>query len=840
MNSYNPSALRAKKARLGKFLGHIAVKIFALLLVVACTFFAIYFWAKPLAFFLLIPLFIILILYLWYAFHLSHLPLGRSDEISDLLSANAILALGRHPSVENLVENLKNTRSGRFLSVRYGLNENFLRTLNPQNVTLENIFAKSREIRARAEVPSISGGVLLIAYVLSCENHEQSLNGIKLSEEDLISGMVWYDYLHGLVKDAKTRRRTGGIGRDLSFGYIPTLQRYGENISARLSAYSHVHINQANSTEAVTQILKTFSTGGRQNVALVGKDGSGRSTIVTAFADALLDSDNPLVPRNLKYRQIFKLDAGSIVSGTKEQGDTERLVASIFAEVAKARNIILYLDNAELFFESGVGSVDLTNLIEPYITSSNLRLIFTFSEAAFLNISARSPRLATSFNKITVTASDEKETLKVMQDRVPLLESRHKVVYSVWSLKEAYRLSSRYLQDLAQPGASVNLLETAATFAENGYVSGISVARAVEKTIGVKLGGETSLNTTEERNKLLNLESLIHERLIDQSFAVKSVSDALRRAAAGVRNENRPIGTFLFLGPTGVGKTELSKAIAAVYFDNSDSFIRIDLNEFVSEADVARLIDSKNPTGLISTIKANPFSVVLFDEIEKAHPLVLTSLLQVLDEGILRDDQNRDLSFKDAIIVATSNAGSAEIREWVKSGAELATKKEELTNALIKNGTFKPEFLNRFDEVCLFKPLSKDDLLKMVDIILRSINKTLEPRKITIALTDDAKSLLADKGYDPELGARPLRRLVQSTVENFVAKQVIAGLATSGSVLTIDANTIMTELPLDPSVPQSSPQSSAPRPPLESPTPQSPPESSVPQPPLDPSAPQSP
>ncbi|MBR0062219.1 MAG: ATP-dependent Clp protease ATP-binding subunit, partial [Selenomonadaceae bacterium] len=180
---------------------------------------------------------------------------------------------------------------------------------------------------------------------------------------------------------------------------------------------------------------------------------------------------------------------------------------------------------------------------------------------------------------------------------------------------------------------------------------------------------------------------------------------------------------------------------------------------------------------------------------EKAHPLVLTALLQVLDEGILRDDQNHDLSFKDAIIVATSNAGSAEIREWVKLGADLSAKKEELTNNLIKNGTFKPEFLNRFDEVCLFKPLSKDDLLKMVDIILNSVNKTLEPRKISITLTDDAKALLAEKGYDPELGARPLRRLVQSTVENFVAKQVIAGAATSGSVLTLDANAINSELP---------------------------------------------
>lgn len=372
----------------------------------------------------------------------------------------------------------------------------------------------------------------------------------------------------------------------------------------------------------------------------------------------------------------------------------------------------------------------------------------------------------------------------VMQEQVLLLEVRRKVRFSYQALKEAYRLSERYLHELAQPGRAIRLLESAGSYAENGIVTMNSVQTAIEKTMDVKVSVATE---SDDREKLLNMEQLIHQRMINQKRAVQVVSDALRRARTGVRNENRPIGTFLFLGPTGVGKTELSKALAEVYFGGEGKMVRIDLNEYVRSEDVARLIadGADNPSSLTAQVMKQPFSVVLLDEIEKAAPEVLSTLLQLLDEGILRDIKNREVSFRDAIVIATSNAGADRIREYIERGYDVSQFEAQFTDELINSGQFRPEFLNRFDEIVVFTPLSKPDLMQVVDIILAGVNKTLEPQKITVHVDNDAKVLLVDEGYDPRLGARPMRRIVQKAVENTIAKAMLAGVLTTGGRLEI-------------------------------------------------------
>jgi len=261
----------------------------------------------------------------------------------------------------------------------------------------------------------------------------------------------------------------------------------------------------------------------------------------------------------------------------------------------------------------------------------------------------------------------------------------------------------------------------------------------------------------DDREKLLNLEELIHKRMVNQTRAVGVVSDALRRARAGVRNQNRPIGTFLFLGPTGVGKTELAKALADVYFDGEGRIVRLDLNEFVQSSDVRRLIadGAEDPSSLTAQMMKQPFSVVLLDEIEKAHPQVLTTLLQMLDEGILRDEKNREISFRDAIVIATSNAGADRIREYIARGHDMEHYEQEFIDELISSNQFKPEFLNRFDEIVTFVPLGKNELLEVVDLMIAGVNKTLALQKVSVSVDDDAKMMLVEKGYDPRLGARP-------------------------------------------------------------------------------------
>ena len=347
-------------------------------------------------------------------------------------------------------------------------------------------------------------------------------------------------------------------------------------------------------------------------------------------------------------------------------------------------------------------------------------------------------------------------------------------------------MSNRYIHDVAQPRASVQLLESAAQRASGGVVNPSVVAQTIEQTLGIKVGGNLQSGDAQaEKDKLLHLEELIHQRMINQTKAVSAVASALRRARAGVRNENRPIGTFLFLGPTGVGKTELAKSLAAVYFSGEDHLVRIDLNEYVRAEDVARLIadGATDPMSLSAQVQKDPFSVVLLDEIEKAHPNVLTTLLQVLDEGVLRDINNRPISFRDTILIATSNAGADKIRQYIEAGYQLEQ--------------FKPEFLNRFDEIAVFRPLTKTELLQVIDLILVGINKNLANQKVAVAVDDQAKLALVEAGYDPRLGARPMRRVVQRTVENIVAEKILTGELVPGSGIRLSLADIQASLAKD-------------------------------------------
>lgn len=456
----------------------------------------------------------------------------------------------------------------------------------------------------------------------------------------------------------------------------------------------------------------------------------------------------------------------------------------VLSEAYSAKNVIICLDNAQLFFEEGVGSVDLTNVLLPILEAGNLRVILTMDEQRFLQIGQRNPGLINALNRISITSATREETIAVMQEQLIFTEYHRKVTYMYQSLAEAYRLSERYVHDLAMPGRALKLLESAAGYAENGFVTGNSVQQAIEQTMNIKVGVASG---EDERETLLNLEDKIHERMINQTRAVQVVSDALRRARAGVRNEGRPIGTFLFLGPTGVGKTELSKALADVYFGGEDRMIRLDLNEYVRTEDVARLIadGADDPTSLTAQVMKQPFSVVLLDEIEKAHPQVLTTLLQLLDEGILRDIKNREVSFRDAIVIATSNAGADRIREYIERGFKLEQFEQKFVDELINTNQFRPEFLNRFDEIVVFRPLEKPELIQVIDLILAGINKQLALQKISVNVADDAKGFLVEKGYDPRLGARPMRRVVQRAVENLVAKQMLAGSVPPGTVIQV-------------------------------------------------------
>jgi ATP-dependent Clp protease ATP-binding subunit ClpA len=367
------------------------------------------------------------------------------------------------------------------------------------------------------------------------------------------------------------------------------------------------------------------------------------------------------------------------------------------------------------------------------------------------------------------------------------MENQHKVLVSYESLIEAYRLSGRYDQDAAYPGKAIKLLGQAITHANNSIVTAESVQKAIEQTRGVK----ASSAAPAEADALLHLEDNIHQRMINQSHAVQVVANALRRARAGVTNPKRPIGSFLFLGPTGVGKTELAKAVAATYFGNESSMIRLDMSEYQQPDDVQRLLSTGAGTdqnsSLLMAVRNQPFSVVLLDEIEKAHPNILNLLLQMLDEGQLTDSSGKAASFKDCVIIATSNAGAQTIRGRIAHGESLESFSSQFTDQLIQSGQFKPELLNRFDEMVLFRPLNPDELGQVVQLMLGEVNKTLANQNIVVELTPAAIAKIVEVGNDPRLGARPMRRTLQKAVEDTVAQKILRGEAQPGSHIRLDA-----------------------------------------------------
>lgn len=780
---FNYHSFRAEKARIGVHISKTVISLLVsitLLLLLGGVALVYIGWAIGwvLAGCATIPAMIIE----WYRGELENLAVAKNQSsIDDLLTGDILGLLPKNPSPYDIATVIGQVIDGHFFAARFGVGAGFLQDIASKQVSdTQELWNEALKIKQTTGVQEISAAVLLVAVVRLYPQHESVLAHIQLSVDDLLYGIGWLKSLDNLIETQKKPRLTGGVARDWSFGWIPTLSRFGQNISQQSGSFTfplEAHV------DVLESLIDKLGSDSHTNVVLVGSAGSGKTEIVYAFARKLLDARDD-VSTNIKFHQVFMLSASSLISAAPGRGELENLIIRILNEAYRAKNIIICLDDAQLFFEEGIGSVDLSNTLLPIIKAGNLPIILTMNEQRYLQISQRNSDMVSALSRLNVGSASREETMAVMRDRLMITESQRKVTYMYQAIVEAYRLSERYIHDLVMPGRALNLLQLAAEYSEDGLVTARSVQQAIEKSMDIKVGLASS---DDDREKLLNLEDLIHQRMVNQKRAVSVVSDALRRARAGVRNQNRPIGTFMFLGPTGVGKTELAKALADVYFGGEDRMIRIDMNEFVSNDDVNRLIaDGSTDAGsLTARVMKQPFSVVLLDEIEKAHPNVLTTLLQLLDEGILRDVNNREVSFRDSIIIATSNAGADRIREQIERGIAIEQFEDEFIDELISSNQFRPEFLNRFDEIVMFTPLAKTDLLQVVDLILVDVNKTLALQKVSVEVADDAKAYLVEAGYDPRLGARPMRRVVQRAVENTVATQVLSGKVGPGGIVAI-------------------------------------------------------
>jgi ATP-dependent Clp protease ATP-binding subunit ClpC len=700
---------RYKKARLGKQIGLTGFYILIALIILS-SIFAIYCLFNKnynLLAFITSPLILFFVIATWWKQDLSTLKPGKNG-IIERLSYDALSNLPDTKLDNKIVFDAfsKNWQS-YFVLNHLMLNAEMVRDeiLNDDN-SLEDALKIASQIADEKQSATIEVGFIVAAQLMQSNSIKEILIKSGNKDSDIKAVVDWLCDL--IVKTEKHKKYYGGIGRDWSHGWTPLLNSFGLNISVAIMKYG-ANYGWLTASEGVKNIEAAFDNNSKA-VVLIGADGIGKSSTVYALAQKLIEGQSTT---KLSYKQIIGINAMDIASNAKEPGDLEELISAIFNEAQRAKHVILFVDDAQTFFSDQPGTFDASQILANLIQSSGAPIILAMTEDDFQRLRTKNQSLANLITSVTLQERSESDVMHVLEDIALGLENTNKLLIPYGSLRTAYQLSGRFNQDLAYPGKAIKLLQESVPNAIDTILTKESIEKTIEQTSGVKI----TQAAPQESQELLNMESAIHQRMINQTHAVKVVSNALRRARAGVANPKRPIGSFLFLGPTGVGKTELAKSIAAVFFGDENSMIRIDMSEYQQPDDVQRLLATgeDEQSSLLMSIRKTPYTVVLLDEIEKAHPNILNLLLQLLDEGQLTDASGKVASFKESVVIATSNAGAQSIRQHIEKGENLEDFSEQFTNNLIDEGSFKPELLNRFDEIVLFRPLNNKELGQVVE-----------------------------------------------------------------------------------------------------------------------------
>ncbi len=623
-----------------------------------------------------------------------------------------------------------------------------------------------------------------INTVLFCYKNNQMLAEIlydlKLDEDKLRNACEWMHINRWLLsryhnyKHAAAFKPGSGMDRAYTAVATPTLDHFSYDLTLK-AKYGRLELCVGRQSE-INAIFESMESG-HSGVLLVGASGTGKTMVINGVAQLMVEEK---VPKFLQDKRLVEIDVSRLVSGAAPEEAKARLLACI-NETARAKNIVLHIANIEnLIASSSLGgdSLDLSEVLAEALTRRQVFCVATVNVenySKFLENSALGDIMST----IGIQEPDTNQAILMLESKVASLEARYQIFIDYNAIEQAVLMSSRYIHDRFLPEKAVNLLQSAVIDARKNSKSQKgsictedNIARAISELTGVPL---TQL-TADESQKLLSLEKSIHERMVGQEEAVEAVSASLRRARAALRDSNRPIASFLFLGPTGVGKTELAKTVSEVYFGAEDYMIRLDMSEYQQADSVKKMIGDVDGTlgYLTEAVRKKPFSLILLDEVEKAHPDILNLFLQLLDDGRLTDGRGRTISFSESIIIATSNIGALYIQKEIKAGTDIEQIKTELIDNQL-NKFMRPELINRFDGIIVFKPLSEDHIFQIAALMLKKIKARLLTKGIALKADKAGVLKLAQEGYDPKFGARPLRRLLQEKVEDQVANLILSG-----------------------------------------------------------------
>ena len=654
------------------------------------------------------------------------------------------------------------------------------------------------------------------------------------------------------IKDEMQRGNSGKRGSS-----TPALDSYSRNLTQMaLDGKLDPVIGREHEIQRVIQILSRRT---KNNPCLIGEPGVGKTAVVEGLAQRIAAGD---VPDTIADKRVMTLDLSGMVAGSKYRGEFEERIKKVIAEVVEAKDVLLFIDEIHTIIGAGgaEGALDASNILKPSLARGELQLIGATTINEYRKYIEKDSALERRFQPVTVDEPSEEESIAILKGLRSRYEEHHRVEITDDALEAAVKLSSRYINDRFLPDKAIDLIDEAASkvrlsnytkpskikdyeaqiddleeekesaIRDEAYEKAGDIKKKQEKLkekirltpekwekeketrklvvgeneVADVVAGWTKIPVKklaqEESERLKNLEGILHERVVGQEEAVTAVSKAIRRGRIGLKDPKRPIGSFLFLGPTGVGKTELSKALAEAMFGTESSLIRVDMSEYMEKHSVSKMIGS--PPGYVGyeeggqlseKVRRNPYSVILFDEIEKAHPDVFNILLQVLDDGHITDAQGRKIDFKNTIIIMTSNAGAENIIAPKRLGFGVATDAKadhEFMKGRVMEEVkrlFKPEFLNRIDEIIVFHQLTKEHMKGIADIMLRGIEKrSKEQLGITLTVNEAAKDLLIDKGYDDKYGARPLRRTIQSLLEDKMAEEILDGKLKKGVNVEVD------------------------------------------------------